>query len=506
MAGATATASDDRKSVTLTIPGSALAGGEAAGAGVTGIAISGLMDIAGNTLEPVTAFVRKAAVLTAVSYAAVDVNKLQVTFSNPLKTVDPAEFKLYKSDGFTPVSAGTAYVLDATGRIATITMNASLLATAKAADAEATTAKLAVGTLVTKDIYGNAVSGAVAVPAVSQTTPATVTIADKIAPSVVSVSKGTAEYVLEVNFTEPVNAFDLTTLASAVRIKNLSGTVQTATYSFSGGSGTITDFTKLTATITGGTESQYSVELLAQGIADLAGNTLKAFAKTTVTLASVDSLAIVSAETQDLDKNGRLDAVKLTFNRNISDSTVNANSFDIAGYSFETFNAGTAGDAANNNVIYITFPEAAAADTGATPTITYTQGTLADTNGVKLASTGALATVDKAAPAVITALPVGTLTAGGTPSSATLTLSEALTADSQQAVLTAIQAQITKHDLVITDDIAVSYTWTAGSALTVSITGNANGGSNPDNIVLAAATADLIDTAGNTAAAVQVVK
>jgi hypothetical protein len=397
LSSASAVPAADNKSVTLTIPGSALNGGTAAGTGITDITITNLKDIAGNNLDTTTTFVRKAASLTVTAApAAVAADKLQVTFNNPMQTVDPSEFRLYKPDGVTPVTAGTGYTLDTTGKIVTITMGASLTADAKAAASDTAAVKLAIGTANTKDIFSNAVSGDVAV-AVSAATPATVTILDKIAP------------------------------------------------------------------------------------------------------------AIAALETQDLDKDGYLDAVRLTFSENVKDSTVSASNFDVAGTSGEAFNPATAGDTADNHIIYITFTESATPDTDLTPTITYTQGTLEDTAGNKLASTGALTTADKAAPAVITALPVGTLTAGGTASSAALVLSEDLTAENRAVVLSAVQAHATVNDLVTTGDIAVTYVWMTNRLLTVSITENANGGTDPDTLILSAASADLLDAAGNTAAA-QIIK
>lgn len=397
--GASAVPAADRKSVTLTIPGSALQGGVSAGADVTDITISGLKDAADNTMDTITVFVRKAASLTAVSApAAIAVNKLQVTFSNPMKTIDAGEFRLYKPDGVTPVTAGTGYALDATGKIVTITLASILTADARAAASDPAAVKLAIGTANTKDIFGNTVSGDVAVASVSAATPATVTILDKIAP------------------------------------------------------------------------------------------------------------VITALETQDLDKDGCLDAVRLTFSENIKDSTVSAHNFDVAGYSGEAFSPAAAGDTAGNHIIYITFKESGAPDTGTAPAITYTQGTLEDSAGNKLTSTGALATTDKAAPAVMTALPVGTLTAGGATSGAALVLSENLTTESRAAVLSAVLAHVTVNDLGTAGDIAFTYAWTANSLLVVSITANANGGTNPDNIVLAAASADLLDAAGNKAAGAQIIK
>lgn len=398
MAGASAVPSADKKSVTLTIPGSALSGGNSAGAGVTNMTVSGLKDASGNTIEPVTQYVRQASALTVLSSAAVDLNKLQVTFNNPIATIDSTEFKLYREDGTTLASVGTSAALDAAGKIVTVTLGGSLTASAKANPADMTRAKLAIGTEVTRDVFGNAVSGAVAVPVVSAANPATVTILDKIAPSVLSV------------------------------------------------------------------------------------------------------------ETQDLDKDGYLDAVKVIFSESIKDSSVNAGNFNVAGYSSESFAPAMAGDAANDNIIYIAFSEASAPDTGMTPEISYTQGTLEDTAGNKMASTGAVATIDKAAPAVTGALPAGVLTAGSVASSAVLVLSEDITAFSRQAVLAAVQAHTTDIDLVTIGDISRSFVWTTNKMLTVAITGNANGSVNPDSIVLTAAAADLTDASGNTEIAAQIIK
>jgi hypothetical protein len=506
MTGAAASVSGDKKSVTLTIPGSALAGGTEAGAGITNIVISGLTDIEGNTMDTVTTYVRRASALTVASSAAVDVNKLRVTFSNPMETVKPSEFVLYMSDGITPAFTGTSYTADATGKIITITLSGSLTADAKTVNTDGTTAKLVIGTANTADIFGNKVTGPVAVADVSSATPATVTILDKIAPSAVSINKGSADYTIEVTFTEPVNAVNEATLTAALQIKSLSGALQAATYKFSGSGGTINNFKKLTATITDGTDSKYTVELLGQGIKDMGGNTVSAFAKTTVTVQAGSGPVITARETQDLDKDGYLDAIKLTFNKNIKDSTVNANNFDVAGYSYEVFYPNTAGDTTDNNVIYITFLESDTADTGARPMISYTQGTLADTEGNMLATTGAVAAADKAAPAVVNPLPAGVLTAGGTSSSATLVLSEGVTAANQESVLEAVQAHTSAYDLETEEDLVKTEIWTTGRTLKISLTANANGGVNPDYIVLSAAVANLIDAAGNTASNAKIIK
>jgi len=110
---------------------------------------------------------------------------------------------------------------------------------------------------------------------------------------------------------------------------------------------------------------------------------------------------ITARETQDLDSDGKIDAVKITFSEAIKDSTVTATDFNIEGYDGEAFSSTTNSDVADNNIIYITFTEGGI-NTASTPNITYTLGTLKDLATVpnSLASTGALATTDKAAPVI----------------------------------------------------------------------------------------------------------
>ena len=133
---------------------------------------------------------------------------------------------------------------------------------------------------------------------------------------------------------------------------------------------------------------------------DLAGNSAS---DTSDADFSIDSNVptVSSAETQDLDGNGKIDAIKFILNENILDSSVTASNFDIAGYIGEAFSSTTNADVANNDVIYITFTEGGTVDSGAKPNYTYTQGTLVDLAGNLLATIGATATTDKAIPIVV---------------------------------------------------------------------------------------------------------
>ncbi|RME91188.1 MAG: hypothetical protein D6767_05580, partial [Candidatus Hydrogenedentota bacterium] len=134
------------------------------------------------------------------------------------------------------------------------------------------------------------------------------------------------------------------------------------------------------------------------GVGNISVNTFSAITGTF----GVDTIppTITAVETADLNGNGKIDAVKVTFDENISDASVTATDFDVVGYTGESFSSTTNGDVTNNNIIYITFTEGASADTGSTPTVNYTQGTLTDMWGNLLASTSKTAT-DKAAPVLL---------------------------------------------------------------------------------------------------------
>ncbi len=113
----------------------------------------------------------------------------------------------------------------------------------------------------------------------------------------------------------------------------------------------------------------------------------------------LDTVTILSAETCDLDGDGYIDAVKVTFSAAVDDATVTAGDFDIDGVDGESFSPGTAGDGADDSVIYLTFTDGVLGS-GETPDLTYTQGMLKDTEGHPLLSAGPLSTIDKASPVI----------------------------------------------------------------------------------------------------------
>jgi hypothetical protein len=117
---------------------------------------------------------------------------------------------------------------------------------------------------------------------------------------------------------------------------------------------------------------------------------------------------VSSRITQDLDADGSIDAIKVTMNENILNSTLTAGNFAVAGYTVASINGDTsqAGDDANDEIFYLiltetgtcTTSDVSGCDTDATPNVTYTAGTLTDHAGTALASTGAVAATDSAAP------------------------------------------------------------------------------------------------------------
>jgi hypothetical protein len=111
---------------------------------------------------------------------------------------------------------------------------------------------------------------------------------------------------------------------------------------------------------------------------------------------------IVARDTQDLDGDGFIDAVRVLFSKNIDDTTVVATEFDVAGIGGEAFSSTTAGDIVDDNDIYVTFTDGSLA-TDATPTVTYTAGTLTDLSGNPLANDGPTASTDLAAPVLLSA-------------------------------------------------------------------------------------------------------
>ena len=112
---------------------------------------------------------------------------------------------------------------------------------------------------------------------------------------------------------------------------------------------------------------------------------------------------ITARDSADLNGNGYIDAIHITFSENIDDTSVTATDFDIAGVTGEAFSSTTNSDTEDDADIYITFTDGTLA-TDATPNLTYTAGTLLDVYGNALVSNGPTATTDNAGPAILSAV------------------------------------------------------------------------------------------------------
>ncbi|MDH5720750.1 MAG: T9SS type A sorting domain-containing protein [Spirochaetia bacterium] len=109
---------------------------------------------------------------------------------------------------------------------------------------------------------------------------------------------------------------------------------------------------------------------------------------------------ITLRETADLNGDGFIDALHLTFSKNIKDISVTPANFSINGGAVtgQAFSSTTNSDTANDNDIYITFTDGIL-NTGAVPTVQYAAGTLTDLAGNAMVSeASAVVSVDKAAP------------------------------------------------------------------------------------------------------------
>lgn len=116
-----------------------------------------------------------------------------------------------------------------------------------------------------------------------------------------------------------------------------------------------------------------------------------------VPIRGLGSVMVVSAETGDVDRNGRIDFVRITFDRPVNDATIqgypgtggridaaaNGNHFQVAGRGsvMIDLDGPTGTDPANNNVLYLVFGEGGAPDTADDPTLTISAARLRSLDG-----------------------------------------------------------------------------------------------------------------------------
>jgi hypothetical protein len=151
-------------------------------------------------------------------------------------------------------------------------------------------------------------------------------------------------------------------------------------------------------------------------VKDTYGNISSEQSATSITL-DTTAPTFSAKKTQDLDDDGQIDAIQVTMNEAILDSTITRGNFALGGgYTLENFTGsrgaisfvggvGT-GSSVDDEIFYLAVTEIGSIDTGVKPTITYTAGTLTDRAENLAASAGASATTDGVKPRIVAANPI----------------------------------------------------------------------------------------------------
>ena len=351
--------------------------------------------------------------------------QLVVTFSEPVYPKnDGVQNPLLQTafsytDGNTGVDSPVLSVSsvlegDGTDKVVTLTMNAFYLAGDFGADSIRPVATDVF------DASGNA----------ANTTAKLVVTTDGLAPTILTVTtldkNGAANGFIDtvqVQFSKAILDSSVTqgnwSLSGGVTITGMvTGTANDNTVEFTFTDGVLSTSATPTLTYTSGTLKDLSNNLLASVV---------------VTAADGAGPVLLKSETVDLSGNGILagngilDGVKLTWSEPLNDATVTGSlgAFTVTGVTTLSFSSTTNGDGANDSVVYLTYPESSQ-NTAATPTVTYTAGTVSDLVGkAALSYTGTA--VDKAAPVLLSVVGLG----GGT--TLTLTYSEPVSGSSSAA-------------------------------------------------------------------------
>jgi len=110
--------------------------------------------------------------------------------------------------------------------------------------------------------------------------------------------------------------------------------------------------------------------------------------------------SITSAVTQDLNANGLIDAIKVTFSENVKDSSMNLSAWSITSIPSKNFSSTTNGDVADDKVVYITFAENSSRHTGTTLSISFGFNPIKDLNNLVYDGTQTVNVTDGAPPIV----------------------------------------------------------------------------------------------------------
>ncbi|MFO1481208.1 MAG: hypothetical protein U1F40_13485 [Turneriella sp.] len=241
---------------------------------------------------------------------------------------------------------------------------------------------------------------------------------DTTPPQVVSVTGEAGTNQLLVEFTEPVyttsaGTGDIVLADFGYQDNNATGAGSLASMFEANGADRVVVITTNANLIAG--DNGDRVTFPANSIYDAAGNALAATDKLIVL--TIVPPTLVGAETMDTNRNGKIDHLKLTFNKNLNDATfpnyVNTGTLGgvtaawlVAGFSNVRIDPTIAADVDNDNIIYIVWDEGAVADTALKPDLTTTAAPgLQATNGatVNQIVSGTVVETDAAAPVLVDA-------------------------------------------------------------------------------------------------------
>ena len=214
-----------------------------------------------------------------------------------------------------------------------------------------------------------------------------VTATDGAAPVLLSATSSVASTTLTVTFSEAVDtsnagAGDLVIADFSYIDVSVSGAASVSSMGADAdGTDNVVRITVNTA-FTAGDNATDTIAAAAAGIYDLADLAAGPTAVALTISPDTTPPTIIARTTRDIDGNGQIDRIELTFDENVDDSTVNPTDFSVAGYTVTGITSGGVDD----NQLFLTLTELASPDTGATPDVTYTQGTLADLSANLLAS------------------------------------------------------------------------------------------------------------------------
>lgn len=159
---------------------------------------------------------------------------------------------------------------------------------------------------------------------------------------------------------------------------------------------------QLSTDVSGYGDGNFSFDVQPEDNAGNIGNVILSSATTVDTVPPT----VVSQETQDLNGNGNIDAIKLTFSEDINDSQLNvgaSDGWDVDGAGDESIDTG---DVDDDNILLLGFGEGTTPDSGNTPMISYTPTggptSTHDTAGNELALLSTV-TSDGALPVVLSA-------------------------------------------------------------------------------------------------------